>query len=229
MISFDHVSKSYGDIVALSDISFTIEPGEFVFLTGPSGAGKTTIIKLLLREVQPSSGSVKIGDVSLGKLPTKKIPILRRRLGVVFQDFKLLPDRTVFENIAIALEIQNLSRREIKKSVDEILGLTQLNSRSHLFPSQLAGGEMQRTVIARAVVAKPDVLLADEPTGNLDPDTSMQIINLLKDINDKGTIVIMSTHNAAIVDELNKRVISLKDGKIVRDEKSAKYAHKKHD
>ncbi len=235
MILFDKVSKSYGDIIALDDVTFQIDPGEFVFLTGPSGAGKTSIIRLIMREIKPNSGIVKIGDVDIGKLPSKKVPILRRRLGVVFQDFKLLSDRTVFENIALALEIQGISTREIRKEVDEILELTQLKNRSRLFPSQLAGGEMQRVVIARAVVTKPDLLLADEPTGNLDPETSMQIVKLLQTINEKGTTILMSTHNASIVDELSQRVISLRDGKLVRDEKSAKYAqshshpHKKHD
>lgn len=227
MISFENVTKKYGDITALSEVSFTIDPGEFVFLTGPSGSGKTTIIKLILRETTPTSGVIKIGDVNIGKLKPSKIPILRRRLGVVFQDFKLLPDRTVFENVALALDIQGENRKEIRKQVDEILDLTDLSDRAHLFPAQLAGGEKQRAVIARAVITKPDLLLADEPTGNLDPVTSAQIMRLLKSINQKQTTILMATHNAAIVDEMKERVISLKKGKLIKDEKSGKYPHHK--
>jgi cell division transport system ATP-binding protein len=223
MIKFDNVSKKYGDIIALSDVSFHIDEGEFVFLTGPSGAGKSTMIKLIIREITPSSGTVKIGDVDIGKLPSKKVPLLRRRVGVVFQDFKLLYDRTIFENIALALQIQGASKKEVKKEVEEILELTQLSKRANLFPAQLAGGEIQRAVIARAVVGKPDLLLADEPTGNLDPLTSSQIMNLLTTINKKGTTVLMATHNVAIVDEYSMRVLTMKGGKLAKDEKSGKY------
>lgn len=223
MIHFEQVTKKYGDIEALTDVSFTVGEGEFVFLTGPSGAGKTTIIKLILRETIPSSGKVQIGDVDLGKLTSRKVPVLRRRLGVVFQDFKLLPDRTVFENIALALEIQGKSKKEIKKEVDEILQLTQLENRAYLFPSQLAGGEKQRAVIARAIVGKPDLLLADEPTGNLDPHTSSQIMGLLQTVNQNGTTILMATHNASVVDDLSQRVLSMKNGKLLKDEKKGKY------
>ncbi len=227
MIQFDEVTKKYGGIEALSDITFKVKQGEFVFLTGPSGAGKTTIIRLILRQTTPTSGIIKIGDTDITKIKLNKIPLLRRRLGVVFQDFKLLLDRTVYENVSLALEIQGLKPKVIRDQVKEILELTELSDRADLFPAQLAGGEVQRTVIARAVVVKPDLLLADEPTGNLDPGTSMQIMKLLKSINEKGTTVLMATHNATIVDELGHRVISLKKGKIIKDEKSGQYPRHK--
>jgi len=226
MITFDKVTKNYGNITALSEITFSISQGEFAFLTGPSGSGKTTIIKLLLREITPTSGTIKIGDVDIKKLKPDKIPILRRRLGVVFQDFKLLPDRTVFENVALTLEILGEEKKSIPKKVKDILAITELLDRANLFPAQLAGGELQRAVIARAVVGKPDLLLADEPTGNLDPTTSSQIMKLLKTIHQKGTTILMATHNAGIVNEMTQRVISLKKGKLIKDEQSGKYPHK---
>ncbi len=227
MITFDKVSKRYGDIIALSEVSFIIEPGEFVFLTGPSGAGKSTIIKLISREIVASSGTIKIGDVDIGRLKENKVPVLRRRLGIVFQDFKLLPNRTVFENIALSLEIQGLPKKDIDQNVKDILELTHLTDRAHLFPVQLAGGEMQRAVIARAIVGRPDVLLADEPTGNLDPTTSASIIKLLKEINKNQTTILMATHNASIVDEMSQRVLFIKKGKLIKDEKNGKYPHHK--
>lgn len=229
MINFQKVTKNYGDVSALLDVSFEIKEGEFVFLAGPSGSGKTTIIRLILREIRPSSGIIKIGDVNITNLKENKIPILRRRLGVIFQDFKLLSDRTVFENVALPLEIIGTSKKEINKSVDQMLETAGLSDRAGLFPTQLSGGELQKTVIARATISKPDLLLADEPTGNLDPETSYQIIKLLKTINQEGTTILMATHNANIVDRMNKRVIYLKKGKLIKDEKTSKYPHSLHD
>lgn len=229
MISFENVTKKYGQITALSEVSFTIDTGEFVFLTGHSGAGKTTLIKLILREILPTSGSIKIGETDISKIPSRKVPLLRRRLGVVFQDFKLLSSRTIYENIALSLQIQHISPKEIRERVVSVLELTNLSDRASLFPSQLAGGELQRAVIARAVVGKPDLLLADEPTGNLDPETSAQIVKLLKTINHHGTTILMATHNATIVDEMSQRVLYLKKGKLAKDEKNGKYPHSKND
>jgi cell division transport system ATP-binding protein len=223
MIKFDQVTKKFGKIVALNNASFEIEPGEFVFITGPSGAGKTTITRLILKEFAPTSGKIKINKQDLAEIPSKKIPELRRKIGVVFQDFKLLSDRTVFENVILPLEVIGTEKKMIEEKASEILKLVGLTDRADLFPSQLAGGELQRVCLARAVIAEPKILLADEPTGNLDPATSWQIIKLMKKINQLGTTVVMATHNVDIVNSLRERVIKLEKGKVVKDQKEGKY------
>jgi len=224
MIKFSKVTKKFGNkTVALEKASFEIKPGEFVFMVGPSGSGKTTILRLLTREILPSSGSIFLDKQEVNTLHHRKIPLLRRKISVVFQDYKLLNDRTISENISLPLEIISKKEAEIKKAVDEILKMVGLDQKGDLFPSQLSGGELQRTVIGRALASKPAVLFADEPTGNLDPGTAWQIIKLLKVINKKGRTVIMATHNFDIVNSLNARVIGLEKGKIVRDQKKGKY------
>ena len=223
MILFDSVFKKFGSTVALDDISLQIKQGEFVFLVGPSGAGKSTLLRILTREVLPTNGKVVVNNMDLTKLKDKDIPSLRRKVGVVFQDFKLLDERTVFENVALALEVLGKSNQEIAKMVEHILKLVEIWDKRNLFPRQLSGGEAQRTAIARAVVGKPDILLADEPTGDLDQKTAWGVIQLLNEINSWGTIVIMATHNQEIVNSLKKRVIILKGGKITSDSKEGKY------
>ena len=222
-IKFEKVTKKFGGIMALDEASFEIDEGNFVFVTGASGAGKTTIIRLILRESLPTSGTIKIDNLDLVKLPSGKIPELRRQIGVVFQDFKLLSDRTVFENVALPLDVLGKNEMEIKKEVREILDLVGLGDREDLFPAQLAGGELQRVCLARAVIAKPKILLADEPTGNLDPTTAWQIVKLLKKINKMGTTVVMATHNVEIVNSLQERVIKLDKGKVVKNELKGRY------
>jgi cell division transport system ATP-binding protein len=223
MIKFSQVSKKFGKIIALNDVSFEIEPGEFIFITGPSGAGKTTLLRLILKEIVPSEGKIEIDKQDLTGLSPKKIPELRRKIGVVFQDFKLLPDRTVFENAVLPLEVAGAGKKEIEKRGEEILKLVGLSDRTELFPAQLAGGELQRVCLARAIMAKPKILLADEPTGNLDPTTSWQIVKLIKKINDLGTTIIMCTHNVDIVNSLRERVIRVDKGKVIKDQKEGKY------
>lgn len=223
MIKFENVTKKFGDIVALRSVSFEVKPGEFVFITGPSGAGKTTIVKLILKEILPSEGKIEVLGENLEKISPQKLPFLRQKIGVVFQDFKLLPDRTVFENTALPLEVEKKEKKEIEKTVKEILELVGLLDRQDLFPLQLAGGELQRTCLARAVAGNPKILIADEPTGNLDPTTSWQIVKLLKKINKIGTTVIMATHNVDIVDSLKERVIKIDKGEVLKDEKEGKY------
>jgi len=218
MISFRNVTKKFGKITALNDISFEIQKGEFVFLTGHSGAGKTTIIRLLLGEFLPSSGSIEVNDKKITKIHKNKIFLWRRQLGVIFQDYKLFDDKTVFENVAIPLEIQGIDKKNIKEKVEKILDLVGLKERKNLFPAQLAGGELQRVSLARAVVTAPEILLADEPTGNLDIDNAWNLLKLFKQINEKsGTTIIMTTHNQEIVNSLNKRTIYLKEGEIIKD------------
>lgn len=224
MIEFKNVVKQFKDgTVALDKLNFVIESGEFVFIVGPSGSGKTTIFRLLIREFLPTSGSIFLEKEEVNTLHRKKIPALRRKIGSAFQDYKLLWDRTVFENVSLPLEILGRSSREIENEVLEILELVGLKEKGDLFPLQLSGGEIQRTVIARALIAKPSILFADEPTGNLDPATAWQIVKLLKQINEKGKTVIMATHNFDIVDSLKGRVISLEKGKIISDKKKGKY------
>lgn len=223
MIKFENVSKKYSQgTTALNNVSFSIDKGEFVFLVGPSGAGKTTILRLLLAEILPTKGKISVDGENVVKMPKSKIPFLRRKIGAAFQDFKLLFDRTVLENVSLALEILGKKEEEIKKEVQKTLSLVGLEDKADLFPVQLSGGEFQRTVIARAVVAKPKILFADEPTGNLDQDIGWQIVNLLKQINKMGTTVIMATHNREVVDSLAQRVIGLKKGKITSDKKKGK-------
>jgi len=223
MIKFENVTKKFGNVVALDNVSFKVEPGEFVFLIGPSGAGKTTILKLILREFLPTEGMVEIAGMDLTRLPKAKIPHLRRMVGTVFQDLKLLPDRTVFENVALALKILGKKEEEISEEIKEILDLVGLSERADFFPAQLAGGELQRVCIARAVIGKPEIIIADEPTGNLDIGTAKQIVNLLKKINEMGKTVIMATHNFEIVNSFPQRVIELDKGKLISDKKKGKY------
>lgn len=225
MIKFENITKKFGNgTIALEEINLEIPKGEFVFVCGPSGAGKTTILRLLIRDLLPTTGSIFLNDWDIGKLPSGKIPQLRRRVGMVFQDFKLLHDRTVFENVALSLEILGEKEKIIQEKVNEVLESLGLVDQANLFPLQLAGGELQRTVLARAIVGKPEVILADEPTGNLDPGTAWEIINLLQEINKSGVTVIMATHNVDIVDSLGKRVVKLDKGKIKKDEKKGKYS-----
>lgn len=223
MILFDSVTKKFGSNFALDNISLEIKQGEFVFIVGPSGAGKSTLLRVLTKEVQPTSGRVMVGGIDITKMKDKDVPTLRRKVGVVFQDFKLLEDRTVYENVAITLEVLGKSDEEIGKLVEHILKLVEIWDKRNLFPRQLSGGEAQRTAIARAVVGKPDVLLADEPTGDLDPKTAWGVIQLLNEINSWGTTILMATHNQEIVNTLKRRVVVLKSGKIIKDTKEGKY------
>lgn len=214
MISFTNVTKNFGSINALDNVTFTIDSGEFVFLTGPSGAGKTTILKMILREILPDTGSVMFDETDITKLDSKDIPYLRRQLGIVFQDFKVLPERTVSENVEVALAVSDVSQDEWKKRVDHVLKLVGLTSRARLFPSQLSGGELQRVSLARALVINPKVILADEPTGNLDWKTAEGIMELLEKINKEGKTIIMATHHEGIIKHAKHRVINLEDGKV---------------
>lgn len=224
MIQLTEVSKSFtGHNNALYDVSVEIKDGEFVFLIGASGAGKTTFLRLLIRDIVPTKGKVIIDSWELNKLPKPQIHLLRRKVGMVFQDFKLLHDRTVYENVALALEILGKTTKEIETRVEEVLNLVGLSHKTNLFPLQLSAGEMQRTSIARAIVGGPQILLADEPTGNLDPQTAWDILDILQEVNKIGTTIIMATHNAGIVNDLKKRTITLKHGKIVSDEEKGRY------
>jgi cell division transport system ATP-binding protein len=224
MILFDGVTKTYqGGVVGLSDVSVQIDKGEFVFLVGPSGSGKSTFIKLLLKELDATSGNLIVGGRSLPKLKRSKVPTLRRNIGCVFQDFKLLPNRTVSQNVAYALQVQGKSRAEIRKKVPDIIGLVGLADKSDRYPHELSGGEQQRVSVARAFVNHPPLLIADEPTGNLDPDTSVGIMQLLYRINRAGTTVVMATHDREMVDKMRRRVIQLEDGRVVRDDRRGGY------
>ncbi len=224
MLEFIDVTKMYkNDVCALKDLSFRIEDGEFVFLIGASGAGKTSIIKLLLREIKPTSGEIIVDNLNIVKLKNRKIPYLRRTMGVVFQDFRLLEGKTVFDNVKYPLQILGVSKKEINKKVTELLELVGLSDRKDAFPNQLSGGEQQRVCIARAIVNNPKFLIADEPTGNLDPNTSEEIMKALIDINAKGTTVIVSTHDRYIVDKLKKRVICMQSGSLISDKVEGGY------
>ena len=222
MILLDRVTKIYpgDDVPALDKVSLHVEPREFVFLVGKSGAGKSTLMKMLTREEWPTSGKILVGGIDYDDLRDRHIPHLRRRLGVVFQDYKLLPARTVWENVAFALEIAGMPNREIKNTVPKVLHLVGLTGKEHKFPDDLSGGERQRVAIARSVARQPKILIADEPTGNLDPETSWGIVQLLEEINKFGTTVLVTTHDEKIVNNLRRRVITLKDGKIIADQKS---------
>ena len=225
MISLDNVTKIYavGTRPALDTVTVEIDKGEFVFLIGPSGSGKSTVLRLLLREERPTTGIVHVDGRNLSRLPARKVPELRRKIGCVFQDFRLLPKKTVYDNVAFALEVINKSQRAIKRTAPEVLDLVGLDGKANRHPHELSGGEQQRVAIARAFVNRPLVLLADEPTGNLDPDTSQGIMRLLERINRTGTTVLMATHDNNIVDAMRRRVIELDFGKVVRDQARGVY------
>jgi len=226
MISLHRVTKVYKETVtALNDVSLEIAKGEFVFVVGPSGSGKSTLIRLLLKEDEPSAGDIYVAGKHIGKLSPWKVPYLRRNLGTVFQDFKLLPDKTVFDNVAFALEVIGKPRHVIHQRVPEILNLVGLGAKLNNYPDELSGGEQQRVSIARAFVNRPLILLADEPTGNLDPATSVDIMKLLDRINRTGTTVLMATHDNAIVDAMRRRVVELDSGKVVRDQARGVYGY----
>lgn len=224
MIHFDGVTKIYSDdTTALKDIDLRINPGEFISLVGHSGAGKTTLIKLLLAEEEPTEGAVYFESEDISSLNKKEVRKLRRRIGTIFQDFRLLPNKTVYENIAFAMEAAGYDDEDIAADVPHVLELVGLERKTNNFPSELSGGEQQRVAIARAIVTQPDVIVADEPTGNLDPINTYEIVQILKKINDLGTTIILTTHNKGVIDELNNRVITIEEGKIIRDDESGKY------
>lgn len=217
MIQFKNVTKKFDSKAALCNVTFSIAAGEFVFLVGASGAGKSTVIKLLLKELEPTDGFIFVENKDINKLDKRFVPLYRRRIGFVFQDFRLLSDRTAFENVAFAMEVAEATKKEIKKAVPNALGLVGLSSKAHLFPQDLSGGEQQRVSLARAIVNMPSVVIADEPTGNLDPHTAREIISVLNSINRKGTTVIVATHAKDIVNSMQKRVIELENGVVIRD------------
>lgn len=224
MIEFRNVTKYYNNgVLALEDISFKIEKGEFTFVVGPTGMGKSTLLKLIYREELPTKGEVFVGGVNVARLKPHQVALLRRRLGIVFQDFKLLPNRTVYENVAFALEVIGLTRKEIRTRVGRVLDIVGLLHKSNCYPMELSGGEQQRTSIARALVNNPPIFIADEPTGNLDMATSWEIIDFLKRINIRGTTIIMATHNKEIVDSMRQRVIALYKGRVAKDEYNGSY------
>lgn len=224
MITLDHVSKSYSTgAPALNDVSIHIEPGEFVFIVGDSGSGKSTLIKLLLRELLPTSGTITVNGTNVGKLKHRQIPKFRRKIGVVFQDFRLLMDRNVYENVAFAQRVVQVPNKQIRRNVPSILAVVGLAGKYKARPKQLSGGEQQRVAVARALVNEPPILLADEPTGNLDPKNSQEIMKLLEEINEKGTTVLVVTHNREIVNAMKKRVITMRQGVVVSDQKEGSY------
>jgi cell division transport system ATP-binding protein len=224
MITFERVTKVYDpNVVALHEVSFTIDKGEFVFIVGASGSGKSTMVRLLLKELEPTSGRIIVGGRDLGRLKRSKVPLLRRNVGCVFQDFKLLPNRTASENVAYALKVQGESRNAIRRKVPEVLNLVGLSHKMNSLPDELSGGEQQRVSVARAFVNHPPLLLCDEPTGNLDPDTSVGIMQLLYRINRSGTTIMMVTHDREMVDKMRKRVIALEEGRLARDERRGGY------
>ena len=220
MIEFKNVSKKYGTgTVAVNNANFTIEKGEFAFLIGDSGSGKSTMIKMMLKEEDPTSGNIIINGRDITKIKPSKVPYLRRSMGIVFQDFRLLPDKTVYDNVAFAMYVVRASQKHIKRQVPMVLSLVGLSQKAKMYPNELSGGEQQRVALARAIVNNPSMLIADEPTGNLDPNTAWDIMELLNDINLRGTTVVVATHAKDIVDRMNRRVIRIDHGNIVRDEK----------
>jgi len=223
MIIIKRITKHYGTVKALDNVSFSVQPGEFIILVGPSGAGKSTLIKLLTCEENPTFGQISIDDKDIHLLKKQYVPFYRRQIGVVYQDFKLLPNKTVYENVAFAMEVSGEATSVVKEKVLKILDLVGLKNKLSNFPHELSGGEAQRVAIARALVFSPRLLIADEPTGNLDPQNAWEIMQLLLKINSLGTTVILATHNKDIVDNINKRVISFKDGKVVSDKRKGKY------
>jgi cell division transport system ATP-binding protein len=230
LIEFINVSKEYKNgVKALSNVNLSIKKGEFVFLVGPSGAGKSTLIKLILKEEDPTEGKIYLNDMDITKVKNRKIPYIRRNVGVVFQDFRLLPNKTVYENVAFAMEIIGAHPKDIRRNVPMVLSMVDLSRKAHCYPDELSGGEHQRVAISRAIVNSPPVLIADEPTGNLDPETAWEIMKVLRDINRRGTTILMATHAKDIVDIMKKRVIAIESGKIVRDEEKGVYEHETTD
>lgn len=226
MIVFDGVSKKYKNgVKALSNINLRIDKGDFVFLVGPSGAGKSTMIKMLLKEIEPTNGQILIDGENIIGVHRRRVPYIRRKTSVVFQDFRLLPNKTVFENIAFAMEIIGAHPKEVRRKVPVILSLVGLSSKAKMYPNELSGGEQQRVSIARAIINNPHILIADEPTGNLDPETSWEIMKLLRQINRRGTTILMATHARDIVDLMKQRVVALDKGKIIRDEQRGGYGY----
>jgi cell division transport system ATP-binding protein len=222
VIQFKNVSKSFGAIKALEAVSFEVEQGEFVFITGPSGAGKTTVLRLILREILPDTGQIILDGVDITKLADDQIPLYRQRIGVVFQDYKILPERTIRENVEVALAVAGVAQTAWEGRVNQVLKLAGLSERADLFPSQISGGEIQRTSLARALVINPKLVLADEPTGNLDWETADAIMDLFEKIHKEGKTIIMATHNEMLVEKYKERVIKLKAGKVISKEKIAK-------
>lgn len=226
MIEFKNVTKVYNNNVkALDGVNLEIQSGEFIFLVGPSGAGKSTFIKMLLKEVEPSTGSILMNGTDLSTIKRSQVPYYRRKIGMVFQDFRLIPNLNVYENVAFAMRVVEASQKEIRKRVPMVLSLVGLSNKYKMFPNQLSGGEQQRVSIARAIVNNPQVLIADEPTGNLDPETAKEIMSLIDDINRAGTTVVMATHAKDIVNNMKKRVIAIEKGAVARDEKRGKYEY----
>jgi len=227
VINFENVSKQYknSNLPALDEINLNIEQGEFVFLVGQSGSGKSSLLRLLLKEEIPTSGTVTVDGINVAKLPNRKVPAFRRTMGIVFQDFRLLPGKTVFDNVAFGMEVIGKSKKEIQQRIPALLELVGLEEKAQRLPSELSGGEQQRVALARAFVNKPKLLLADEPTGNLDPSTSVGIMKLLDRINRTGTTIVMATHDVAIVDQMRKRIVQMENGKIIRDQERGMYGH----
>ncbi|MBU5212163.1 cell division ATP-binding protein FtsE [Bacillus obstructivus] len=226
MIEMQNVYKKYPNgIIAANNLNIQIKQGEFVYVVGPSGAGKSTFIKMMYREEKATEGSIVVSGVNLSKLKNSRIPYFRRQIGVVFQDFKLLPTLTVFENVAFALEVIEEQQSKIKKRVMDVLNLVGLKHKARMLPTELSGGEQQRVSIARSIINTPQVVIADEPTGNLDPETSWDIMNILQEINSRGTTVVMATHNREIVNTIRHRVIAIEGGRIVRDEQRGDYGY----
>ncbi len=223
MIYFNNVTKQYKDNMSLDDVTIAIASGEFVSVVGHSGAGKTTLTKLILAEESPTDGTIFFESTDIHKLSNKDLTNFRRKVGVVFQDFRLLPNKTAYENIAFAMEATGKDDAEIAEDVPHVLELVDLTSRASHFPHQLSGGEKQRLAIARAIITQPELIIADEPTGNLDPINTNEVISILKKINDLGTTVILTTHNRSVIDQIKKRVITLENGKVIRDDKDGKY------
>jgi len=224
IINIVEVSKKYARVEALTGVSLKIYPGEFVILVGPSGAGKSTLIKLLIREEKPDKGKILIAGRDITRLDFGELPYYRRNIGIVFQDYKLLPNKTVWENVAYALEVSDATEEAVQRKVPKVIDAVNLTSRSNAYPHQLSGGEAQRTSIARALVHNPKILIADEPTGNLDPEASQEIADILEKINCQGTVVILATHNREMVDKMRKRVVLMKGGQVISDQSQGRYA-----